>query len=63
MQSLQVGFPRSGGHQLSARLEMPADEPAAFALFAHCFACGQGFAGGRESLPGPGRARYRGAPV
>lgn len=39
MQSLQVTFPGSGGHQLSARLEMPAGEPAAFALFAHCFTC------------------------
>jgi len=41
MQSLQVSFPGSGGHQLSARLERPADEPVAFALFAHCFTCGK----------------------
>jgi putative redox protein len=33
-------FNGSGGHQLSALLDLPADgHPEAFALFAHCFTC------------------------
>ena len=32
-------FSGSQGHPLAARLELPADEPRAFALFAHCFTC------------------------
>jgi uncharacterized OsmC-like protein/alpha/beta superfamily hydrolase len=33
-------FKGSGGNQLSARLDLPADDrPEAFALFAHCFTC------------------------
>ncbi|MGY8711649.1 bifunctional alpha/beta hydrolase/OsmC family protein [Bradyrhizobium sp. 18BD] len=34
-------FTGKGGHQLSAALELPDDEPAAYALFAHCFTCGK----------------------
>src|SRR4051794_5783433 len=34
-------FTGEGGHQLSAALELPDGEPAAFALFAHCFTCGK----------------------
>lgn len=35
-----ITFPNADGHQLSARLEMPADnDPHAFAIFAHCFTC------------------------
>ncbi|MGY3422760.1 uncharacterized OsmC-like protein/fermentation-respiration switch protein FrsA (DUF1100 family) [Bradyrhizobium sp. F1.13.4] len=34
-------FTGGGGHQLSAALELPDGEPAAFALFAHCFTCGK----------------------
>ena len=34
-------FTGEGGHQLSAALELPEGEPAAFALFAHCFTCGK----------------------
>ncbi|PJG56950.1 osmotically inducible protein C [Bradyrhizobium forestalis] len=34
-------FTGEGGHQLAAALELPDDEPAAFALFAHCFTCGK----------------------
>ncbi|UWU71315.1 alpha/beta fold hydrolase [Bradyrhizobium sp. NC92] len=34
-------FTGEGGHQLAAALELPDGEPAAFALFAHCFACGK----------------------
>src|SRR3954454_3893258 len=34
-------FTGEGGHQLSAALELPDGEPAAYALFAHCFTCGK----------------------
>ncbi|MHB0773723.1 bifunctional alpha/beta hydrolase/OsmC family protein [Bradyrhizobium sp. 5.13L] len=34
-------FTGEGGHQLSAALELPDAEPAAYALFAHCFTCGK----------------------
>jgi uncharacterized OsmC-like protein/fermentation-respiration switch protein FrsA (DUF1100 family) len=34
-------FPGSQGQQLAAALELPEREPAAFALFAHCFTCGK----------------------
>lgn len=35
-----ITFTNQAGHQLAARLEMPADnDPHAFAIFAHCFTC------------------------
>ncbi len=34
-------FTGEGGHLLSAALELPDGEAAAFALFAHCFTCGK----------------------
>lgn len=34
-----VRFPGALGNALAARLDMPAQAPAAFALFAHCFTC------------------------
>ncbi|MEQ9441940.1 MAG: bifunctional alpha/beta hydrolase/OsmC family protein [Cyclobacteriaceae bacterium] len=38
--SVKINFPSAEGHQLAARLEMPANnEPHAFAIFAHCFTC------------------------
>jgi putative redox protein len=38
--STVITFPNADGHQLAARLEMPADNnPHAFAIFAHCFTC------------------------
>ena len=37
----RVTFPRSQGHQLAARLDLPAGPPRAYALFAHCFTCGK----------------------
>jgi len=37
----RVTFPGSQGHQLAARLDLPAGPPRAFALFAHCFTCGK----------------------
>ena len=37
--SLKLTFPGGAGDTLAARLELPAEEPRAFALFAHCFTC------------------------
>lgn len=37
----RVEFPGSTGLKLSARLDLPAGPPKAFALFAHCFTCGK----------------------
>ena len=34
-------FTGEGGHQLAAALDLPAREPLAYALFAHCFTCGK----------------------
>lgn len=34
-------FMGEDGHQLAAALELPDGEPAAYALFAHCFTCGK----------------------
>jgi uncharacterized OsmC-like protein/fermentation-respiration switch protein FrsA (DUF1100 family) len=34
-------FIGEGGHQLAAALDMPEQEPPAYALFAHCFTCGK----------------------
>jgi putative redox protein len=34
-------FTGEGGHQLAAALDLPDDEPSAYALFAHCFTCGK----------------------
>jgi pimeloyl-ACP methyl ester carboxylesterase len=34
-------FSGADGSQLAAALELPEGEPAAFALFAHCFTCGK----------------------
>ncbi len=39
MQSIKVKFPNSAGENLAGILDLPAGEPRAFALFAHCFTC------------------------
>ena len=40
MPSQKLTFQNTDGHQLSARLTMPADgKPLAYTLFAHCFTC------------------------
>lgn len=40
MKTSRVNFPNGRGHELSARLELPANQaPHAFAIFAHCFTC------------------------
>ncbi len=33
----KLTFAGAGGEQLAARLDLPAGEPRAYALFAHCF--------------------------
>jgi putative redox protein len=37
--SEKLVFPGAQGHELAGRLERPAGEPSAWALFAHCFTC------------------------
>lgn len=39
MPSIALRFPAAQGHELVARLDRPAAEPRAYALFAHCFTC------------------------
>lgn len=39
MASEHVEFPGSQGARLAGRIEAPEGEPAAYALFAHCFTC------------------------
>lgn len=37
--TIEVRFPGSHGLTLAARLDLPARQPTAYALFAHCFTC------------------------
>ena len=39
MPSKSIRFTAPQGHELTARLELPAGAPRAYALFAHCFTC------------------------
>ncbi|MDQ8192082.1 alpha/beta fold hydrolase [Roseibacillus persicicus] len=39
--SRKVSFTGANGDQLDALLELPAGQPRAYALFAHCFTCGK----------------------
>jgi putative redox protein len=39
MRSERFDFPGADGQKLAARLDLPDGEPAAYALFAHCFTC------------------------
>jgi uncharacterized OsmC-like protein/alpha-beta hydrolase superfamily lysophospholipase len=41
MPSERFDFPNATGERLAALLDRPAGEPAAYALFAHCFTCGK----------------------
>jgi putative redox protein len=41
MRSERFEFPNARGERLAALLDRPDGEPAAFALFAHCFTCGK----------------------
>lgn len=42
-QRSRVEFPGAYGDSLSARLDLPAGTPRAYALFAHCFTCSKDF--------------------
>ncbi len=37
----RITFPGGSGESLAARLDLPAEPPRAFAVFAHCFTCGK----------------------
>src|SRR5947207_3212645 len=41
MASERFDFPNARGEKLSALLDKPAGQPAAYALFVHCFTCGK----------------------
>ena len=41
MQTEKFQFPGSDGQLLAASLDLPDGAPVAYALFAHCFTCGQ----------------------
>ncbi len=41
MPAERFDFPNTEGHNLAALLDSPPGEPRAYALFAHCFACGK----------------------
>lgn len=41
MDTVKITVDGAEGAPLAARLEMPSTEPAAFAVFAHCFTCGK----------------------
>jgi putative redox protein len=41
MPSQRFDFPNAKGERLAALLDLPLDEPRAYALFAHCFTCGK----------------------
>ena len=41
MRTERFEFPNAKGEKLAAQLDLPLGEPAAFALFAHCFTCGK----------------------
>ncbi len=41
--SQRVNFTGAQGDRLAARLELPSEDPVAFALFAHCFTCSKDY--------------------
>lgn len=43
VQSRRLTFDGASGAALSARLELPAERPVAYALFAHCFTCSKNY--------------------
>lgn len=58
----RVTFPGASGEELAARIERPAGEPEAWALFAHCFTCSKDLKAAREitrTLAGRGFAVLR----
>jgi putative redox protein len=62
MRTERFDFPNARGQTLAALLHHPAGEPAAFALFAHCFTCGKDNLAAKriaETLAGRGIAVLR----
>src|SRR5690242_11047198 len=62
MRTERFDFPNARGQTLAALLHRPAGEPAAFALFAHCFTCGKDNLAAKriaETLAGRGIAVLR----
>jgi putative redox protein len=62
MPSRSIRFPAAQGHELAARLELPATTPRAYALFAHCFTCSKDSKGATyisQALAGRGIAVLR----
>ncbi len=58
----RLSFSNPEGNQLAARLDLPAGEPRAFALFAHCFTCSKDLYGASRisrALAGRGLAVLR----
>jgi putative redox protein len=49
---VRATFPGSGGHELAARVDLPAGTVRAFALFAHCFTCGKDLLAARRIASG-----------
>ncbi len=54
--SIRASFEGSAGHELAARLDLPAGLPRAFALFAHCFSCSKDIHAVRRIAAGLARA-------
>ena len=48
----RISFPGANGHELAARLDLPAGEARAYALFAHCFTCSKDLAAARRIAQG-----------
>lgn len=48
----RINFPGANGHDLAARLDLPAGTPRAYALFAHCFTCSKDLAAARRIAQG-----------
>ena len=62
MPAERFDFPNTEGRNLAALLDRPAGEPRAYALFAHCFACGKDVHAAKriaEALTGLGIAVLR----
>ena len=56
-------FTGSDGQQLAAALDMPEQEPKAYALFAHCFTCGKDVLAAEADCDNIGGQGHRGAAV
>ncbi|MES2752309.1 MAG: bifunctional alpha/beta hydrolase/OsmC family protein [Pseudomonadota bacterium] len=52
MRTEKFQFPGTGGHMLSASLDLPDGEPTAYALLAHCFTCGKDVLAARRIAEG-----------